>query len=121
MAHYAILDENNIVIDIFVGKDEGENSVDWESEYSLFHQKTVKRYSINTQGNVHTGGKEPFRKNAAMIGGVYDPQRDAFIPKKQLNSWILNELTCLWEPPVTKPDDGKNYYWDESLVAWVER
>jgi hypothetical protein len=66
-----------------------------------------------------------FRKNHAGIGMTYDEDRDAFIPKKPYNSWVLNETTCLWEAPVIKPDltqtqiDNKNYYsWNEETKQW---
>src|SRR5210317_1647244 len=65
-----------------------------------------KQTSFNTHGNVHKLGGTPFRKNHAGIGFTYDEDRDAFIPPKptQYPSWILNETTCLWQPPVEKPE-----------------
>lgn len=120
MAHYAFLDENNIVTQVIVGKDEGENGVDWEQHYGAFMGQTCKRTSYNTQGGVHTGGGTPFRKNYAGIGYSYDAQRDAFIPPKPFDSWVLNEDSCQWEPPVPYPDDGLLYQWDESTASWVE-
>lgn len=61
-----------------------------------------------------------FRKNYASIGGRYDAMLDAFIPEKLFDSWQLNEATCQWEPPTPYPQDGKKYYWNESLVRWEE-
>ena len=58
------------------------------------------------------------RKNYAGIGMTYDEDRDAFIPKKPFNSWILNEDTCRWDAPVVKPDDGQNYNWNETIQNW---
>jgi phosphatidate phosphatase PAH1 len=58
------------------------------------------------------------RKNYAGIGYTYDEDRDAFIPKKPFNSWILNEDTCLWNAPVARPQDGKFYNWNESTLTW---
>ena len=58
------------------------------------------------------------RKNHAGIGYTYDEDRDAFIPKKPFNSWILNEETCQWEAPVVKPDDGQIYNWNETNQTW---
>jgi len=58
------------------------------------------------------------RKNYAGIGMTYDQQRDAFIPQKPYNSWILNEQTCLWEAPVAKPNDGNMYKWNEEILNW---
>jgi hypothetical protein len=69
--------------------------------------------SYNTRGGVHLLGGTPLRKNYAGIGYAYDKQRDAFIPPKPYASWILNEDTCLWHPPVPYPADGKDYKWVE--------
>jgi hypothetical protein len=75
--------------------------------------------SYNTYGGQHPEGR-PLRKNYAGIGFTYDPQRDAFIPPKPFASWLLNEDTCLWDPPTPKPDNGESYYWDESALSWVK-
>jgi hypothetical protein len=77
-----------------------------------------KQTSYNTHGGVHNNGGTPFRKNHAGIGYTYDEDRDAFIPKKPYNSWILNENTCQWEAPVAKPTDGKRYNWNETNLNW---
>ena len=77
-----------------------------------------KQTSYNTYGGVHNNGGTPLRKNHAGIGFTYDEDRDAFIPKKPFNSWVLNETTCLWEPAVAKPNDGKKYKWNESTLTW---
>jgi len=77
-----------------------------------------KQTSYNTIGGVHKSGGIPFRKNHAGIGGRYDSDQDAFIPKKPFASWVLNEETCLWDPPVVKPDDGKIYSWNETTQQW---
>ena len=74
--------------------------------------------SYNTKGGVHKLGRTPFRKNHAGIGYTYDETRDAFIPKKPFNSWILNEQTCLWVAPVAKPNDENKYTWNESTLTW---
>ena len=74
--------------------------------------------SYNTHGGIHKLGGTPFRKNHAGIGYTYDETRDAFIPKKPFNSWILNEQTCLWEAPVARPNDGKMYNWNETNLNW---
>ena len=78
-----------------------------------------KQTSYNTHGGVHSLGGTPFRKNHAGIGYTYDEDRDAFIPKKPFNSWILNEQTCLWESPIAYPTDGKLYTWDEPTKTWI--
>ena len=77
-----------------------------------------KQTSYNTNGGVHSLGGIPFRKNHAGIGYTYDSQRDAFIPKKPFNSWILNETTCNWEAPVAYPQDGNKYKWNEQTLSW---
>lgn len=85
--------------------------------------------SYNTRGGVHykPNSFEPsedqskaLRKNYAGIGFTYDPERDAFIPPKPHPSWTLNEEACQWDPPVVYPTDNKNYFWDESVLNWVE-
>lgn len=119
MAHYAFLDASNIVTEVIVGKDENEDGIDWEQWYGQFRGLSCKRTSYNTHGGVHISGGQPFRKNYAGIGFTYDQERDAFIPPKPYPSWLLNEFTCLWEPPTPRPDDQKHYYWNESLVSWV--
>lgn len=118
MAHYAFLDENNIVTEVIVGKDEGEDGVDWQSHYSAFRGQVCKRTSFNTHGGVHRSGGTPFRKNYAGKGYTYDAERDAFIPPQPFASWSLNEDTCLWEAPTAMPDDGNRYTWNEETTSW---
>ena len=77
-----------------------------------------KQTSYNTHAGVHLSGGTPLRKNHAGIGYTYDEDRDAFIPKKPFNSWVLNETTCLWESPVAYPNDGQNYTWNEQNQTW---
>jgi hypothetical protein len=117
MAHYAFLN-NNIVTEVIVGKDEGEDNTDWEVHYGNFRNQACKRTSYNTQGGIHSSGGIPYRKNYAGIGYTYDEQRDAFIPQKPYASFILNEDTCLWEPPVPYPTDGEQYTWNEEDLQW---
>ena len=119
MAHYAILDENNVVIDVFVGLDEGQDGVDWEQWYSEFRGQTCKRTSYNTIAGKHLYDGVPFRKNYAHIGGTYDPVRDAFIPPKDFPSWTLDEETCLWKAPIPKPVDAYLPRWDENNQIWI--
>lgn len=118
MAHYAQLDENNIVKLVFVGKDENElgpedKVMNWEEYYG------AKRTSYNTWGGVHREGGTPFRKNYAGIGFKYDAELDAFIPPQPFASWTLNQDTCLWEAPVPAPESGF-HYWDEPSLSWKE-
>ena len=117
MAHYAFLN-NNIVTEVIVGKDEGEDNTDLEVHYGNFRNQVCKRTSYNTQGGIHSSGGIPYRKNYAGIGYTYDEQRDAFIPQKPYASFILNEDTCLWEPPVPYPTDGEQYTWNEEDLQW---
>jgi hypothetical protein len=120
MAHYAFLDENNIVTEVIVGKDEGEEGIDWEQHYGAFRGQPCKRTSYNTSRGVHELGGTPYRKNYAGIGYTYDSERDAFIPPKPFASWLLDENTCWWNAPVPYPDDGNHYLWNEETQSWVE-
>lgn len=121
MAHYAFINENNIVTEVIVGIDETQLIEGQEPEtwYGNFKGRTCKRTSYNTVGGEHLLGDVPFRKNYAGIGFTYDEIRDAFIPPKPYNSWVLNEDTCLWEAPIPYPTDGLDYTWDEPTVQWV--
>ena len=116
MAHYAFLDENYIVTEVIVGRD--ESNFDWERHYGDIRGQLCKRTSYNTIGGVHNNGGQPFRKNYAGIGFVYDPVRDAFYPQQPYPSWVLNEQTCLWESRVPYPNDGKRYVWNEDEYRW---
>ena len=118
MAHYTFLDNNNIVTEVIVGKNEGEENIDWEVHYGNFRNQVCKRTSYNTSGGQHNNGGTPFRKNYAGIGYTYDEQRDAFIPQKPYASFVLNDDTCLWEPPVPYPTDGERYLWNEETISW---
>ena len=110
MAHYAFLDENNIVTEVIVGTDETEliEGKDPETWYGEFRGQTCKRTSYN--GNI--------RKNYAGIGFSYDEAIDAFVPPRLFDSWILNEETANWEAPTPMPEG--NYRWDEDSVSWLE-
>ena len=119
MAHFAKLDENNVVIFVTVGRDEDNGK---EAELSARTGDVYKQTSYNTHGGVHTLGGTPFRKNYAGVGYTYDAGRDAFIPPTPYASWVLNENTCFWEPPVKLPSDWKDklYIWDEPSLSWKE-
>jgi hypothetical protein len=116
MSHFAKLDENNIVTFVTVGRQEDDGK-----EHELFERTgdVYKQTSYNTRGGVHILGGAPLRKNYAGIGYTYDEERDAFIPPKPYESWVLNEDTCLWEAPVPMPEDGM-YTWDEEAGNWTE-
>lgn len=112
MAHYAkVLDEK--VINVIVAE---------ESFFDTFVDETPGEWiqtSYNTIGGVHTAGGTPLRKNFAGVGFTYDEVRDAFIPPKIFQSWVLNEDSCLWFAPVDYPDDGNVYRWNEDTLSWV--
>ena len=132
MAHYAYLDENNTVILVIVGRDETDlpDGIDsWEAYFTAQGNGRVLRTSYNTRGGVHynwaTGQpsedqSKALRFNYAGIGFTYDEERDAFIPPKPFEGWVLDEATCLWGAPVPYPEDGKDYTWDEDAGDWVE-
>jgi hypothetical protein len=117
LAHFAKLDENNVVTFVTVGRQEDDGK---EAELCARTGDVYKQTSYNTHGGVHALGGTPLRKNYAGIGYTYDAGRDAFIPPKPYASWVLNETTCLWDAPVAYPDDGKRYSWDEATTSWVE-
>ena len=117
MAHFCRIDENGLVLQVVVvdNKDTADASGVEKEHIGAAHLEKIlggtwKQTSYN--GNM--------RKNYAGIGYTYDAVRDAFIPPKPYPSWLLNEQTCLWEPPVAMPDDGKLYQWDEATTSWVE-
>jgi hypothetical protein len=94
-----------------------DNTVYWEGYYGK--GGLCKRTSFNTHAGVHLNDKTPFRKNYAGVGMTYDPVRDAFYAPQPFESWTLNEDTCLWESPVTIPEDGNSYLWDEETKNWI--
>jgi hypothetical protein len=117
MAHFAKLDDNNNVLEVncvnnnelMVDGSESEAKgieflTSWSGGYTNWKQTSYN-------GNI--------RKNYAGVGYTYDASRDAFIPPKPFNSWVLNESTCLWEAPVPYPDDGNRYVWDEETLSWI--
>lgn len=131
MAHWAEIDENNKVIRVAIGSNEEPD--EGESFFINVLGGTWIQASINTTGGIHYTGEldengnripsetqtKALRKNYPGIGFTYDEERDAFIPPKPFESWLLNEDTCLWEAPVAYPEDGNAYTWDEESGAWV--
>lgn len=106
MAHFAEIDQNNIVQRVIVVHDSFEaNGSQWC--HDMFGGTWVQ-----------TSYNGRIRKNFAGIGFTYDPARDAFIPPKPFPSWTLAEETCLWQPPVPMPRDGL-YEWDEATLSWL--
>ena len=121
MAHFAEIDENNIVTRVLVVGDDQENRGQEFLANDLGLGGTWKKTSYNTVGGVHSNGGTPFRKNYAGIGFTFDEARDAFIPPKPFNSWNLNEDTCLWEAPIPMPvEEGKFFTWNEDTTSWDE-
>jgi hypothetical protein len=120
MAHFAQIDENNIVTQVLVIDQETINTGHFGDPNSFVQT------SYNTRGGVHYGQDgQPdngvaLRKNYAGIGYIYDPARDAFYSPQPYASWTLNEETCYWEAPTPMPTDGKLYTWDEDTTSWVE-
>tara|TARA_R110000796_G_scaffold140971_1_gene257163 strand:- start:269 stop:631 length:363 start_codon:yes stop_codon:yes gene_type:complete len=112
MAHYAKI-KDGVVTKVIVA----------QKDFVDTQEGTWVKTSYNTLGGIHTKGGAPLRKNYAGIGMVYDDIRDAFYAPQPYASWVLNETTCLWEPPVPAPaDQGVEalYEWDESTLSWTK-
>tara|TARA_R110002167_G_scaffold83474_1_gene226714 strand:- start:1918 stop:2298 length:381 start_codon:yes stop_codon:yes gene_type:complete len=122
MAHFAKLDNNNIVTLVVTVN----NDIATDEAAGISFLKTLykepnsvwKQTSYNTVDGIHKLGGTPFRKNYAGIGYTYDEARNAFIPTKPYPSFTLNEDTCRWTAPIVKPDDGKRYNWNEDNQSW---
>ena len=116
MAHFAELDENNVVTQVIVVVNEEllENGVESEAKGIAFCQSLFGGNWVQTSYN------GTICKNYAGIGFTYDQGRDAFIAPKPFASSVLNEETCQWEYPIPRPTDGKFYKWDEPTLSWVE-
>jgi hypothetical protein len=111
MAHYAYLNDNNIVVAVTVGKDETEliDGLDTETYYAQGTPYRVKRTSYNHN----------IRKQYAGVGMTYDPLNDVFIAPQPYPSWSLDE-NFDWQPPTPQPEEGK-WYWDEDSLSWLEQ
>jgi hypothetical protein len=115
MAHYAFLNDNNIVTEVIVGKDETDTTHNWEEFYGEIRNQTCKRTSYNNN----------IRANYAGVGYTYDADNDVFYAPQPYASWTLAD-TWQWVCPLTYPDDDKMYYWDEDIYqadntkGWVE-
>lgn len=121
MAHFAEIDENNIVIRVLVVSEDKENIGEKFLSEDLGLGGTWKKTSYNTHNGNHLLGGTPFRKNYAGVGYSYDESRDAFIPPKKFESWILDEESCNWVPPFEAPaEEGKIFVWDEDTISWIE-
>jgi len=127
MAHYALLDENNIVTQVIVGKDENEldnegNVVNWEQSYSEVTGQVCKRTSRNTRHGIHLEGGTPFRKNFGDIGFYYDADWDAFRPPQPYPSWKLDYDKFVWVAPIPMPEEGETFFWKWGEVnqEWIK-
>ena len=118
MAHFAEVDENNIVLRVLVVDDLNESDGQNFLANTLGLGGTWLKTSYNTSAGVHTLGGTPFRKNYAGMGYTYDAERDAFIAPKPFASWVLNEESCVYEAPVAYPTDGEMYTWNEETTSW---
>ena len=125
MSHFAKI-ENNIVTFVTKGRQEDDGL---EQELCERTGDTYRQTSYNTRGGVHYNAEtgevsedqsKAFRKNYAGVGYTFDEERDAFIPPKPFESWLLDEESCLWEAPVAYPTDGGMYTWDEATLSWIE-
>ena len=133
MASFAKLNSENVVttVESVVNKVITNSNGIEEEQLGIQFLKTLynepnaiwKQTSYNTYGGVHSNGGTPFRKNHAGIGYIYDSNRDAFIPPKPYNSWVLNEFTCNWETPIPKPttelEENQYYTWNEETQSWT--
>ena len=115
MAHFAKLDENNVVLEVHVVHNNEllQDGVESEAKGVQF---LVDLFGGNWKQTSYNGN---IRKNYAGIGYTYDTTRDAFIPPQPFLSWTLNEATCRWDAPTPYPTDGQFYQWDEPTTSWV--
>jgi len=118
MAHFARINENNIVDEIIVISNEDCQNLDFPESESIGQSFIT---SIGLNGNwKQTSYNANFRKKYAGIGDTFDETRNAFITSKPFTSWVLNDETCIWEAPTPKPEDDKIYRWNEETLSWVE-
>ena len=130
MASFAKIGLNSKVIEVLSVQNDvlkDSNGIEQEVNGIDFLTKLTgwaiwKQTSYNTHGGVHSSGGTPLRKNHAGIGYTYDEDRDAFVPPKPFNSWVLNQNTCLWETPIPMPteelENNQYYSWNESIINW---
>jgi hypothetical protein len=115
MAHFAELNPENVVLQVIVVN----NEILLDAFGNESEQKGID-FCNGLLGGVwkQTSYNGSIRKNYAAIEYTYDSTRDAFIPPKPFESWLLDEGTCLWESPVPYPEDGNVYRWDETSQSW---
>jgi len=117
MAHFAEIDQNNVVLRVIVVDNRDTSTPDGTEVESIGVAFCQRLFGGNWVKTSYNGN---IRKNYAGIGFTYDSGRDAFIPTKPFASWVLNEDTCLWAAPVAMPTDGKSYSWNEQTQQWDE-
>lgn len=137
MAHYALINKDNTVVNVITGVDEdiiqtdidgtqvGGSGEAWENYYASLPWNAgliCKRTSYNTVHNQHIEGGTPLRGNFASVGGKYDPTFDLFIPIQPFPSWKFNYTKAAWEAPVIKPEDTEEYVWKWSEInkEWIK-
>jgi len=118
MAYFAKLNSNNIVEKVISINNAVITDANGVEQEQLGVDFINQLYNTNDTWK-QTSYNNNIRKNYAGIGYTYDSQRDAFIPSKPYNSWVLNEQTCLWEAPVARPNDGQRYNWNEETQSWT--
>jgi hypothetical protein len=116
MAHFAKIGLNSKVIEVVsVNNNELKDADGVEQEaIGIDFLTKLTGWAIWKQTSYNSN----IRKNFAGVGMIYDENRDAFIPKKPFNSWVLNEDTCLWESPIDYPNDGLFYKWNDNIINW---
>jgi hypothetical protein len=127
MGTYVQIDENNIVVNGLKVSEENEtlginfiiNDLGFSGTWLKTSFNTLGGKHYNSDGTLSNTQDKAFRKNYGNIGFTYDEQRDAFIPPKPYPSWILNEDTCQWDAPVSRPNNIDSYDWDENTLSWV--
>lgn len=120
MAHFAKIVDNTVV-KVIVAEPEFFNTFVDSSPGQWLQASYNTRGGVHYQPNSHEPSADQskaLRMNFPGVGYTYDAERDAFISPSPFPSWVLNQTTCLWEPPVTKPDDGQTYTWNETEQRW---
>lgn len=119
MAHFAKLDEHNVVLDVNVVDNNVIDNLPFPESEPVGVQ-FLTEWSGGYTNWRQTSYNGSFRKNYAGLGYTYSTDLDAFIPPKPYPSWLLNTNTCQWQPPIPYPNDGKQYIWDEATQSWVQ-
>jgi hypothetical protein len=119
MAHFAELDENNIVLRVVVIADADTATPTGIEDEQIGIDFCKKLFGQDTRW-IQTSYNGTMRTRFAGVGYIYDRQRDAFIPPQPFASWVFNKDILNWKPPVAMPDDGKHYKWNEETTSWVE-